>query len=468
VSGPRIGSLFSGYGGIDLGLRELWPDAETVWVSDIEKGPIKVLAHRYPDAPNLGDVTNVDWSTVESVDIITGGSPCQDLSHAGKRAGMKPGTRSGLWASMCDAIETLRPSLVIWENVRGALSAEAITGDVESCGFCMADRDGQPMRALGRVLGDLADIGYDAAWVGLRAADVGACHGRFRVFVLAWPTDSTDVGRAWTRSARAGRYGLADGSGGALVPTPSVPDATGGHASRSGARSGELMLPGLVRSLPTPQAHDAVKGKTAAQVAAMRARGHGVANLNEMVENLLPTPAVNDMGEGKTVEAWDDWTDAMKSLHSNGNGHGKSLSLDTQRLAMLPTPQTSDTNGAGDKPGEWADRWQLRDIELAKVRAIWGDYAPAIARHEQALGRPAPAHLEPTGKDGAGRLAPRFVEWMMGLPDGWITDVPGITRTEALKLCGNGVVPQQCAEAVRWLLDVRANSTTPTLKETHK
>lgn len=57
---------------------------------------------------------------------------------------------------------------------------------------------------------------------------------------------------------------------------------------------------------------------------------------------------------------------------------------------------------------------------------------------------------------------------MMGLPDGWITDVPGITRTEALKLCGNGVVPQQCAEAVRWLLDVRANSTTPTLKETHK
>jgi len=426
VSGPRIGSLFSGYGGIDLGLRELWPDAETVWVSDIEKGPIKVLAHRYPDAPNLGDVTKVDWSTVEPVDIITGGSPCQDLSHAGKRAGMKPGTRSGLWASMCDAIETLRPSLVIWENVRGALSAEAITGDVESCGFCMADRDGQPMRALGRVLGDLADIGYDAAWVGLRAADVGACHGRFRVFVLAWPADAPSVGLEWTRSARAGRHGLADGSGGSLVPTP--------------------------------QAHDAVKGKTAAQVAAMRARGHGVANLNEMVENLLPTPAVNDMGDGKTLEWWDDWAPRQKSSTGAAAPHGKSLAIEAMRAPMLPTPQTSDANGAGDKPGEWADRWQLRDIELAKVRAIWGDYAPAIARHERALGRPAPAHLEPTGKDGAGRLAPRFVEWMMGLPDGWITDVPGITRTEALKLCGNGVVPQQCAEAVRWLLDVRATS----------
>ena len=432
MSGPRIGSLFSGYGGIDLGLRELWPDAETVWVSDIEKGPIKVLAHRYPDAPNLGDVTKVDWSTVEPVNIITGGSPCQDLSHAGKRAGMKPGTRSGLWASMCDAIETLRPSLVIWENVRGALSAEAITGDVESCGFCMADRDRQPMRALGRVLGDLADIGYDAAWVGLRAADVGACHGRFRVFVLAWPADAASVGLEWTRSARAGRHGLADGSGGSLVPTK--------------------------------QAHDAVKGKTAAQVAAMRARGHGVANLNEMVENLLPTPAVNDMGEGKTVEHWDDWTDAMKSRHSNGNGHGKSLSIETQRLAMLPTPTAMDSKASG---GSTPHDVTLTDATV-RYAATWGDYAPAIARHERALGRPAPAHLEPTGKDGAGRLAPRFVEWMMGLPDGWITDVPGVTRTEALKLCGNGVVPQQCAEAVRWLLDVRASSTTPTLKETHK
>ena len=458
-----MGELFAGYGGIGLGVKEVWPDAEVRWVSDVckfdkdgnashhdpHRGPCRVLACRYPDAPNLGDVTKVDWSTVEPVDIITGGSPCQDLSHAGKRAGMKPGTRSGLWASMCDAIETLRPSLVIWENVRGALSAEAITGDVESCGFCMADRDRQPMRALGRVLGDLADIGYDAAWVGLRAADVGACHGRFRVFVLAWPADAASVGLEWTRSARAGRYGPADGSGGSLVPTP--------------------------------QAHDAVKGKTAAQVATMRARGHGVANLNEMVENLLPTPAVNDMGEGKTVESWDDWTDSMKSRHGNGNGHGKSLSIETQRL--LPTPAAQESGYSGplvDADGNSVKHVAQRTFDpvsgrmvqtgLAQVASlnVWGDYAPAIARHERAFGRPAPAHLEPTGKDGAGRLAPRFVEWMMGLPDGWITDVPGVTRTEALKLCGNGVVPQQCAEAVRWLLDVRANSTTPTLKETHK
>jgi len=495
VSGPRIGELFTGYGGIGLGVKEVWPDATVAWVSDVckfdkngnashydpHRGPCRVLAHRHPDAPNLGDITKIDWSQVEPVDIITGGSPCQDLSHAGKRAGMKAGTRSGLWASMCDAIDILRPSLVIWENVRGALSAEATIGDVESCEFCVGDADRPSMRALGRVLGDLADIGYDAAWVGLRAADVGACHGRFRVFVLAWPADAASVGLKWTRGARARRHGPADGSGGALVPTPSVADATGGHASRSGARSGELMLPGLVRSLPTPQAHDAVKGKTAAQVTAMRARGHGVANLNEMVENLLPTPAVNDMGEGKTVAAWDDWTSSMKSRHGNGNGHGKSLSIETQRL--LPTPAAQEPGYSGplvDSDGNSVEHVAQRTFDPITGRMVqtglsqvanlnvWGDYAPAIARHERALGRPAPAHLEPTGKDGAERLAPRFVEWMMGLPDGWITDVPGVTRTEALKLCGNGVVPQQCAEAVRWLLDVRTNSTTPTLKETHK
>ncbi len=82
----------------------------------------------------------------------------------------------------------------------------------------------------------------------------------------------------------------------------------------------------------------------------------------------------------------------------------------------------------------------------------FGQYAAAIARWERVVQRPAPAPTEPTGKGGAHRLSPRFVEWMMGLPDGWITDVPGITRNEALKLCGNGVVPHQAAAALADML----------------
>jgi DNA (cytosine-5)-methyltransferase 1 len=81
---------------------------------------------------------------------------------------------------------------------------------------------------------------------------------------------------------------------------------------------------------------------------------------------------------------------------------------------------------------------------------VWGTYTSAITRWEHVLGRPAPAPTEP-GKTGQ-RLSPRFVEWMMGLPAGWVCDVPDLTRGEQLKTLGNGVVPQQAAAALRLLL----------------
>jgi DNA (cytosine-5)-methyltransferase 1 len=81
----------------------------------------------------------------------------------------------------------------------------------------------------------------------------------------------------------------------------------------------------------------------------------------------------------------------------------------------------------------------------------WGIYADAIARWE-ALTRPAPAPTQPS-KKGTPQLSPRFSEWLMGLPEGWVTDVPGLTRNEQLKALGNGVVPQQAAAALRFLLN---------------
>ena len=110
-----------------MALAAMGYESHTAWVSDIEPGPCNILAHHHPDIPNLGDITQVDWTQVEPVDIITGGSPCQDLSLSGRRAGMRPGTRSGLWESMLTAIATIRPRLVVWENVRGAYSAEAFS-----------------------------------------------------------------------------------------------------------------------------------------------------------------------------------------------------------------------------------------------------------------------------------------------------------------------------------------------------
>jgi DNA (cytosine-5)-methyltransferase 1 len=122
------------------------------------------------------------------VDILTGGFPCQDLSLAGKRAGLKEGTRSGLWHEFARAIEELQPKLVVIENVRGLLSAKADNG-MEYSQEDLDDWGSRPVfTAIQAVLGSLADIGYDAKWCGLRAADAGAPHNRFRVFIIAYPS----------------------------------------------------------------------------------------------------------------------------------------------------------------------------------------------------------------------------------------------------------------------------------------
>lgn len=222
----RIGSFFSGYGGLDLA-AEAALDAKTEWVVEFDPAPSAVLAHRFPGIPNYGDITKMDWSRVPTVDIITGGSPCQDLSTAGRRAGMSEGTRSNLWVHMREAVAALQPKFVVWENVRGALSAKADSDlgwtegllDGRSESEKPAQEKDHALRALGRVLGDLCDLGYDAAWTTFKAGSkrssdwnhVGAPHQRERVFVLAWPTPPADPNSRGDH--RAGTLGPQAGDG---------------------------------------------------------------------------------------------------------------------------------------------------------------------------------------------------------------------------------------------------------------
>ena len=181
----KIGSLFSGYGGLDLAVSKVL-GAEVAWHCEWEDAPSKVLEANFPGVPNYRDVSTVDWESVEPVDILTGGFPCQDLSLAGKRAGLQEGTRSGLWSEFHKAITILKPKIVIIENVRGLLSAKADSGMEYGTEIMEQTDRGIVLRALGAVLGDLADIGYDARWTGVRASDAGAPHQRFRVFVVAF------------------------------------------------------------------------------------------------------------------------------------------------------------------------------------------------------------------------------------------------------------------------------------------
>lgn len=187
----KIGSLFSGYGGLDLAVSVV-TNSEVVWHCEWEDAPSKILETNFPGVPNHRDVSKVDWASVEPVDILTGGFPCQDVSLAGRRAGMSDGTRSGLWSEFAKAIDILRPKLVVIENVRGLLSAKAHS-DLEECSWCVGEAgSGEPsLRALGAVLGDLAQLGYDARWESVLASEAGAPHRRFRVFVLAYPRGSS-------------------------------------------------------------------------------------------------------------------------------------------------------------------------------------------------------------------------------------------------------------------------------------
>ena len=175
-------------------------------------------------------------------------------------------------------------------------------------------------------------------------------------------------------------------------------------------------------------------------------------NLENAVARLLPTPTVVDMGNNKTLEEWETWTDQQRAKHNNGNGHGASLSIEA--LKFLPTPAARDY-----KDGE-AKRIREGRLQTDTVsRAVnelpsgkWGKFEPAITRWADVIGRPAPAPTKPDGKKGQHRLNPEFTEWLMGLPEGHITGCD-ITRNEMLKACGNGVVPQQAALALSILLE---------------
>ncbi|MGW1275556.1 DNA cytosine methyltransferase [Streptomyces tsukubensis] len=190
---PRIGSVCSGYGGLDLAVLDLL-GGEVLWHCQYEPGDAdqhaaRILAHNWPGVPNYGDISRVDWTAVPPVDVLTAGFPCGDVSLAGQLAGIAPHTRSGIWAHVAHAIRTLHPKLVVIENVRGLLSAPASLRSVgRGEGAVDDERSAGTLRGLGAVLGDLASFGFDAEWTMFRASDVGAPHPRERVFVIAWPS----------------------------------------------------------------------------------------------------------------------------------------------------------------------------------------------------------------------------------------------------------------------------------------
>lgn len=525
---PKLISLFSGYGGLDMGVARALGGADTVVTSDLEPGPVAIEAFHAPGIPNLGDITAVDKSTLPEADILVGGSPCQSMSYAGRRAGMHEGTRSGLWSEQCDAINAVRPRLTVWENVQAATGASASSRSdivrhgrrvaaLRAAGLCACDnpdldypagfrpptgegavradkalldwarrrgldvsglecrrcgcpvygpgpvawtdrlggRDTGPViRALGRVLADLSLIGYDAVWRGIEAADVGAPHHRFRLFVVAWPQTPPD------RPAETDLFRELD-----ALPAPRPAGSPWAVFDRDADvwRSGETRLDGTADVFdgvwPTDGVMVSGRVWTAPAWPAVLPRlsgapaRHGDTDPRHRVSGspLIPTPAARDAKGLNQRRNQENLPGAMElgtrlrsapatvfmpTPHASDGAKGPSYSGHRVNLSgavlgqasLLPTPTASDGMAERMRSGMWhagsrramnlgiagrivtAGEGKARDPESYGFRVDWGRFTPAVRRWETILGRPAPDPTQATRRLRvlAGRLPARL------------------------------------------------------------
>lgn len=200
----------------------------------------------------------------------------------------------------------------------------------------------------------------------------------------------------------------------------------------------------LLRSPTASQGEGGALGEEEA-----RKRGNTVGIRDQAMDiakaNLLPTTRANEPGSTSP-----GYGDSLNDI-ANRVVHGAA------RKDLLPTPNTMEHREikTSEQIAQLKQRSPggYRNLREEVVNTTnWGKFEPAIRRWESVLGRPAPSPTKPDGRDGAHRLSSAFTEWMMGVPEGWITDC-GLKRNEELKACGNGVVPQQAELALRILLD---------------
>ena len=332
----KVGALCAGYGGIELGLSKI-VKTELAWVSEIEPNASRLLQHRY-GVPNHGDLTKIGvedevlfTESIEPVDIITAGFPCQPFSVAGDRKGVND--ERWLIDDVCRIARITEAKWLILENVRGILTANS-------------------GNAIARVCAAMAYNGFSRwEWGTLRASDIGAPHKRDRWFCIATNTNSS----GWRKHGRG---------------------------------------------ISVDQEQPAVKRDSFTTRRDTQLRGSSEQSSGFVANSDCRTGQEFDFGYGdrRWEEAGVNWV-------------------------------------AGDYP------------ERRSISGSFSKYEQAIKHWEQIIGRRSP---QPSNDF---RLNHWFVEWMMGLPPGWVCgEELGISRTACLKMLGNGVIPQQAAVAISTLL----------------
>lgn len=433
----RVLSLFTGVGGLDLAIKLALPRSRLVVAVEIEAYAAEVLARRMEEGrldpcPIWTDITAFDGRPFRGrIDMVAGGFPCQDLSVAGKRAGIREGKRSGLWSEFARIIGEVGPRLVFVENVRG------LAGD-----------------GLGVVLSDLADLGFDAEWCCVSAGACGAPHRRERLFVLGY-TASGPVGGeqgrgvgAWeeAHASREADHDEPDGPGEALAERDGGglslerwsgcggdgQDASGhepdGRGEALADRDDALRIELRGRGLPRP--------------AGVEPEGGESPELGHAGEDLGHSPS-DGRGEGRpehelrggrraAAEPGEQVGDAGESRRE-GSPEGRVLHGEPAEgcLPLFP-PGPNDIDG-----WRWVlDRWP----ELAPARPKTRIGVVAAARRLYRLCGPGRNRRE-RGLLSRQAFERAFCRASDGLAD-------HLDRVDRLRACGNGVVPVQAALAL--------------------
>lgn len=387
----KVGSLFSGIGGLELGL-----DLDVAWQVELDPYCRRVLARHWPDAERHEDVRAVGAHNLEPVDVICGGFPCQDISTAGAGAGLA-GERSGLWFEMLRIINELRPRYVVAENVAALRT-----------------------RGLDVVLAGLRDAGYRTSWSIVGASELGAPHQRKRLWLVAsradqpmvyaptvtvsdqrecalevWPLDGGDPelwerGEPRTTEIRTHRNARLRALGNAVVPQ--IPRMIG-RALR-GERGDFDWLPQqrAASYLPTPTAsaygsnqRPGPAGKRPSLDAMARTRS-------------WPTPTVSGL-YGKRRE---------------GTASGDGLATSVRQW---PTPTAHNAKGA---PGEDSIAAGGRQSDLVVAVRQWPTPTTQDAANNGGASQLRRNTIPLNAAVGPGQmLSPRWVELLMGYPLGW-------------------------------------------------